>query len=296
MSEPISIVIPTLLDRELLAACLDALLEEVRARGEVDEVLVVDDSGTAELVEWAGASYPSVEVLARERNGGFTAALGDGVRAARHSLCLALNPDVRVRRGALDALAETLADESVHAASPYVLDGEGAPSEESLPELRWEEGFPVIRHAPIDVVPGEPHPVYPGGIPVAFALGGAFLFRRDEYLADPFDSLFAPFYWEDVDWGQRAIRRGRKVVVDPRAVVEHRHRGTIGGRVSERLVRAAIERNRLSFAWRHVEGEAPRREHLEALISRVMECGVCEEREELVWFLLAVEELESHGR
>ncbi len=293
MSAPISIVIPTLLDRELLTTCLEPLLAEVEARGAIDQVLVVDDSGRGELADSLSSEHPAVEVLSRERNGGFAAALTDGVEAARHALCFALNPDVRVRRGIFEPLIEALADPEVHTVAPYVLMGDGAPSEESLPELRLEEGFPVIGHAPLSVTPGEPHPAYPVGIPVAFALGGAFLFRRDEFLADPFDPLFAPFYWEDVDWCQSALRRGRRVLVEPRALVEHHHRGTIAPRVPGSLVRAAIEKNRLLFAWKHFEDPVRRRAHLEALAARVLEHGVCEEREELVWFLLALEQVED---
>jgi GT2 family glycosyltransferase len=291
MSCPISIVIPSLFDRELLVSCLEPLLEEVRSRGSIDQVLVIDDSGRGQLAAWLEGTYPTVEVLIRETNGGFAAALTSGVEAATFDYLFALNPDVRIRPGCFAPLIEDLADPVVLAVSPYVLLHGEASSEESLPELLIEEGFPVIRHAPLVIEPGRAHPAYPGGIPVTFALGGAFLFRKADYLARPFDPRFAPFYWEDVDWCQEGIAAGRRVLVDPRAVAEHHHRGTIAPRIPAPLVRAAIEKNRLLFAWKHFTDPDLRRTHLEALTARVLEHGICEEREELTWLLLALEQV-----
>ena len=76
-------------------------------------------------------------------------------------------------------------------------------------------------------------------------------------------------------------------------MVEHHHRGTIGPRVPPALVRAAIEKNRLLFAWKHFDRAEDRRAHLEALTARLVEHAVCEEREELGWLLLALEQLEG---
>ncbi|MCB9913643.1 MAG: glycosyltransferase [Planctomycetes bacterium] len=285
MTRTVSVVIPTLADRELLDACLAALADELRAE---DEVVVVDDSGAGALVEWLRERHPAVRCVATSENLGFARALLAGVEAARGALVLALNPDVRLQPGALAALVAALADD-VHAVAPYVLlHGEEAVGE-SLPELALEDGFPVVRHRALDVVPGAPHAEFPGGVPVAFALGGCMLVRRADFLAAPFDPRYEPFYWEDVDWAQSALRAGRRVLVEPRAVAHHHHRGTIAPRIPERLVRAAIEKNRLLFAWKHLEAD-DRRAHLAALTARLVEHTVCEDREELVWLLLALEQ------
>jgi GT2 family glycosyltransferase len=288
VSIPISIVIPSLADRELLSLSLTPLLAELERRDAGDEVIVVDDSGAGALEDWLAAHFPAVRVLCNARNLGFARALLAGVEAARHEHVFAMNPDVRIQPGLFEPLLESLADD-VWAVSPYVLlDGE-RPDGESLAELVVEDGFPVLRHQQLEVVPGQVHPDFPEGIPVAFALGGAMLLRRADFLAAPFDPRYEPFYWEDVDWAQRALRRGRRVLVDPRAVAHHHHRGTIQPRIPERLVRAAIEKNRLLYAWGHLEGD-DLRAHLEALTGRLVEHTVCEDREELLWLLLALEQ------
>jgi GT2 family glycosyltransferase len=290
VSRPVSIVIPTLADRELLRRCLEALAVELGARDCGDEVLVVEDSGLGELEEWLSVEFPLVRFLSHEANQGFAAALSTGVTAARHEELLALNPDVRVRPGLLDPLLETLALPGVRAVSPLVLQGDGELGEESLPRLEFERGLPLVVRAELDVTPGEPCVEHPEGVPVAYCLGGAFLFRREEFLASPFDARYEPFYWEDVDWCQDAVRQGDRVLVDPRAVVEHHSRGTIGCRVPEHLRRAAIEKNRLLFAWKHLEADVDRRELLEELGARLVEHSLCEEREELLWLLLMLEQ------
>lgn len=106
-------------------AYLEACLESVLAQG-VDEVLVVDDASSDDSAAFVRARFPSVEVLALDRNRGPCAARNAGMRAARHRWVLAVDndavlaPDVLARlRAALEAdpgacLAQTrsvLADE-----------------------------------------------------------------------------------------------------------------------------------------------------------------------------------------
>lgn len=288
MSLAVSIVVPTLDDPELLDLCLGAVFAERDRRGVGDEVLVVDDSGEGAVVEHLREHFPEARTEVHERNLGFPAALERGVRTAHHALVLALNPDVELRPGAIDPLVETLGQGGTRAVAPLVIDGDGRLSEESLPRIVVEGGLPRVVCAELDVTPGAVCAAHPEGIPVDFCLGGAFLFRRTAFLQQPFDPRFEPFYWEDVDWGAEARGGGETLRVDPRAVAVHRNRGTIAPRVPESLRRAAIEKNRLLYAWKHFEGEALR-EHLEVLSKRLVECALTEERDELVAFLLATE-------
>ena len=61
------------------------------------------------------------------------------------------------------------------------------------------------------------------------------------------------------------------------------------GNARKRARRAAIEKNRLLFAWKHFQ-EDDLVEHLQSLRTRLVEQALSEEREELVWFLLAAEQ------
>ncbi len=290
MTRPVSIVLPCLDDRELLAANLPPLLSEVDARALGDEVLVVDDTGADVLSEWLAQEFPGCRVLARDRNGGFAKALFDGVTAARHELVFSMNPDVRVRPGFLDPLVACISDPDVFAVSPRVL-LHGGEKIESITALAVSEGLVDIRQPGLE----EGHACDVGRPrPIAFAVGGTCLLRRSDFLAGGgMDPLYEPFYLEDLDLCFAAWRAGRKVLHQPASVVEHHHRGTIGKLVETSYVRAVIEKNRLLFQWKFLDDPKLIEEHVAALHRRVVDAWLADLRDELVWAVLALEQLDQ---
>ena len=285
----LSIIVPALDDQELLSEALPLVIKEAESSGLEWELLVVDDTGTGALVEWLKVHFPSAQPVVRDENGGFAQASLSGARAARGAALCFLNPDVRVRPGFFAPLLERLMSSEVFAVAPLVL-RDGELTDESLPKLVQEDGAVVIRRV-AHVEAGEAAPEYEEGFPVAFALGGAFCVRRNEFLAQAgFDELFEPFYFEDVDLCWSAWRAGRSVVVDPRAVAEHTNRGTIGVNVPEKIVRASIEKNRHLFAWKHLDGEALEA-YLDGLGEELADAVASEDRERLTWLALALDQL-----
>ncbi len=292
MSTAVSILIPSLEDRKLLEACLPPLLQEVAARDLGDEILIIDDSGAANLEPWLQERFPSVDCISNARNLGFGQALLAGAQSARHELIFCLNPDVILRPGCLGPLIERMAEADVFAVAPLVLlDGERTVAE-SLSALEWREGFPVLEVGREQLQPSSEGGEESKGLAVCFTLGGASLLRRADFLsAGGFDPLYEPFYWEDVDHCWSAWRRGLRVLVEPRAVVEHFHRGTIGARIPNDLVRAAIEKNRLLFTWKFLDEEETTAQHLRGLEERLLSSAVLDDRESLIWFLTALDQL-----
>jgi GT2 family glycosyltransferase len=287
MTRPVSIVIPSLGQTELLEANLPPLLAELERRALADEVVVVDDTGAAVLEPFLRQRFPAVVVETRTHNGGFATALRAGVERARHELVFSMNPDVRVRPPFLDALVACLDELSVAAVVPRVLLNGDEERLESLVELEWRAGFLHLHQWGLESTDVR-LPIAP--VPVAFAVGGTVLLRKRDFLATGgFDELFAPFYWEDVDWCWTRWREGRRIVYQPASVVEHHHRGTIGKIASREFVRAAIEKNRLLFHWKHVD-EAHLEAHVAALYRQALDAHLCERRSELVWLALALEQ------
>jgi GT2 family glycosyltransferase len=79
--------------------------------------------------------------------------------------------------------------------------------------------------------------------------------RRDRFLAlGGFDPLFAPFFYEDVDLGFRAWRRGWRCVVVPSSQVVHEGGGTIGRAFADRRVRIVRKRNRVLLHCKNLTG------------------------------------------
>ena len=287
----ISVVIPSLDDMELFGRSLPALLAEVERRGLGDELWVVDDTGRGVLEEPLGRAYPQVRVLSNETNQGFARALLAGVRAASHELVLCLNPDVVVRPGSLDPLVGALEDADVAAAVPrLLLDGVEQDIESDTSMVERKGVYSVVQPSLGEGTLEEDEST----LPVAFAVGGACLLRRAEFLErGGFDPLYEPFYWEDVDLGLAAWRGGRRVLLVRDSTFEHHHRGTIGKVVPRPLVRAAQERNRLLCQWKYLSGEAEWRAHVDALVRWAVDAWLDDQREELEWLVLALSNLDQ---
>jgi O-antigen biosynthesis protein len=94
--------------------------------------------------------------------------------------------------------------------------------------------------------------------PCFYGGGGSCAFDRRKFLElGGFDHLLAPFYLEDTDLGYLAWKRGWKVLYQPRSVVYHEHRGTIGKRFSEEHIQTVLKKNFLLFCWKNIH-EWPR--------------------------------------
>ncbi len=101
----ISIIIVNYNTINLLRDCLGSLMH---SEGRSCEVIVVDNAsvdGSAEMVE---KEFPSVILLRNQDNGGFSKANNQGIRRAKSTCFLLLNPDTIVRAGAIAAMAEFL--------------------------------------------------------------------------------------------------------------------------------------------------------------------------------------------
>ena len=77
------------------------------------------------------------------------------------------------------------------------------------------------------------------------------------------DPLYAPFYWEDVDLGYRAWKRGWRIIFDPRAHVVHDHEiSVIKHNFSQQHVQSIAQRNQLLFIWKNIHDTKMIRSHL----------------------------------
>lgn len=290
MTRAVSVVVPCLDDRDLLERHLPPLLAELDRRGAGDEVVLVDDTGSAVLEDWAAEHFPACRVLSNVRNSGFAQTLLAGVEGAKHELVFSMNPDVLVHEGFLDPLVACMAEDDVFAVAPRVLlDGEDRV--ESITELAVRDGDVRI------LQPGlEPGASTSGPLPrpIVFAVGGTCLLRREAFLeVGGMDPLYEPFYLEDLALCFDAWSRGLRVLYQPASVVEHHHRGTIGKLVDADFVRAVIEKNRMLFQWSRLDEPELLQDHLGALYRRATDAFLSDSSEELVWILLALDQADD---
>ncbi len=241
-----SVVIPTWNARDLLEKYLPPLIEALHFNPE-NEIVVVDNGSSDGSAEMVRERFPGVRVLALERNLGFGGGANAGVRAARNDVVVMLNNDMRVEPGFLPPLLEAFADPSVFAVSCQIFFSDPAKlrEETGLTEGWWQDGGLRVRHR-IDKEIQDLYPCFYGG-------GGSCAFDRRKFLElGGFDPLYEPFYYEDTDLGFQAWKRGWKVFYQPRSVVYHEHRGTIGRRFSRERIERVLKKNCLLWSWKNI--------------------------------------------
>ncbi|MDE0896048.1 MAG: glycosyltransferase family 2 protein [Planctomycetota bacterium] len=293
--DPVSVVIPALGNTKLLDANLPLLFAEFESRAVGDELVLVDDTGRGELEVWAKdalADRPA-RLVVRKENGGFAAAMEDGIRQAANDQIFSMNSDVRVLPGFLEPLQDALARpftskvaDRVFAVAPRVLLNGNQGEIESFARSQLLSGLLTNREDPPR---GETLRLPEDTTPIPFAIGGTFLFRRVEFeKLGGFDELFAPFYFEDNDLCWRAWRQGLCSLYVPGSVVEHHHKGTIGALLSPERRRAAVERGELLFNWKHLD-DPDLKDHVALLYRRTIDAWLMDDREVLIWLQLALD-------
>lgn len=241
-----SVVIPNWNGRGLLEQYLPSVVAALAGSPD-NEIIVVDNGSTDGSAVFVRQAFPDVRLLAFDRNLGFGGGSNAGFRAANNDIVVLLNSDMRVAPDFLAPLLDGFGDESVFAVSCQIFfrDPGRLREETGLTEGWWQDGGLKVRHR-LD-------PAITGLFPCFYGGGGSCAFDRRKFLElGGFDELLAPFYLEDTDLGYRAWKRGWKVLYQPRSIVYHEHRGTIGKRFSEAQIQAVLKKNHLLFCWKNI--------------------------------------------
>ncbi|MFZ1144771.1 MAG: glycosyltransferase [Bryobacteraceae bacterium] len=241
-----SVVIPSWNGCDLLARNLPSVVTALEGNP-ANEVIVVDNGSTDDSAAYVRAHFPQVRLLALNRNLGFGGGSNAGIRMAANGIVVLLNNDMRVEPDFLAPLLEGFADPAVFAVSCQIFfkDPGRIREETGLTQGCWQDGALRVRHR-TDPAVTELFPCFYGG-------GGSCAFDQRKFLAlGGFDELFDPFYFEDTDLGYMAWKRGWKVLYQPRSVVHHEHRGTIGKTFGEDFIQGVVKRNGLLFAWKNI--------------------------------------------
>ena len=246
-----SVVIPNWNGKDLLARYLPSVVAAL-AGNPANQIVVVDNGSADGSAEFVRSAFPQVKLVALENNLGFGGGSNAGFQAADNDIVVLLNSDMRVEPDFLAPLLEGFADPAVFAVSCQIFfrDPGKLREETGLTQGWWQDGSLRVRHR-IDPAIDCLFPCFYGG-------GGSCAFHRRKFLElGGFDRLLAPFYLEDTDLGYLAWKRGWKVLYQPRSVVHHEHRGTIGKRFREEQIQTVLKKNFLLFAWKNIH-EWPR--------------------------------------
>lgn len=233
--------------RDLLADCLDSVYADLAGSGLRASVIVVDNDSHDGSVEMLATQFPRTRVI-RAGNRGMGAGNNLGLRAfglgrgaepvTPPFAALVLNPDTRVKVGALRTLVDFLRQHpTAGVVAPRLFNADG-----SLQHAGFR--FPGLVQAAFDLFPPPgrlarlsetplngryPAGAYRGGpFQVDHTLGAAFAVRAEVLRnEDLFDEIF-PMYCEEIDAQWRLRRQGWEVWIAPAAGVVH-----LGGRSTQ---------------------------------------------------------------
>jgi GT2 family glycosyltransferase len=258
----VSVVIPTWNGRHLLERFLPSVFEATarykRDTGFLTEILLIDDAGQDDTAFWLAREYPGrAELLIRKYNEGFAHACNTGFEHARFPAILLLNNDVLLDVDAIAPLVARLQQPGVFAVGcrtteipTGVASGVAKLAAFRRGFLRVHEGYELAEGSSVEQIS-------------LFVSGGACMFDAEKLrVLGGFDTLYAPFYWEDVELCYRAWKRGWRVLFEPSSRASHQVSSTIGARFDRREVRAIQHRNRLLAHWVNIHEPALFRSHV----------------------------------
>jgi GT2 family glycosyltransferase len=253
----LDVIIVSFNTRNDLLACLDSLAAG-RPR-DLRQVVVVDNASSDGSADAVRAAFPSVAVIALDRNAGFAAANNAGIRRTSAPLVLLLNSDTRVPPGAIDRLVDRLTATGAAVAGPRLVDGRGWPEVSHGPMLsplaelrqrarvrRAETRTPAARRFVERLLADEQE--------VDWVSGACLLVRREAAVdVGLLDERYF-MYEEDVDFCAAIRARGGRVIFTPAAEITH---------LRGRSIRAAgagsarYDRSHIAFYEKHLPRWAP---------------------------------------
>lgn len=233
----LSVVIPVYKKKQMFLANLKKNIKYLKDV----KIIVVDDGSGENIAEDLKKDFPRIKTLSYEKNRGFAAAVNSGVEVVDSDFVLMVNSDVVLTDDFYKKALRHFDDHAVFAVSFAQKEKDGRIVGKN--KIYFDAGL-VAHEGVSDNKSGLN----------AWAEGGACIIRRS-YFKDlgGFDEIYSPFYWEDVDLGYRAYKRGYKIIFDPKILVEHHHETTIGSLFSKDFIRMIAFRNQLIFFWKNID-------------------------------------------
>lgn len=237
--------------RHFLEQLLPSLQAELDRWGHESEIVVVDNGSEDGTVAWLRAEWPEVRIVALPENRYFVRGCMAGAEVARHPTLVVLNNDMVVEEGFLPPLLEALERPGVFGVSSQIFlqDPEARREESGLTGGGFRHGVLKLAHLlpVLDQLDGA------ATVPTLWAGGGSSAYDRAAFTAlGGFDTLYDPFYVEDLALSYAAWIRGWTVLFAPESRVRHAHRGTSRKAFGDRFVDGMIRRNQHLFVWKMV--------------------------------------------
>lgn len=246
----VSVVIPNFNGAGFILQSLQAVTKAADYYPGNVHIIVVDDGSTDNSVSAIGNRFPEIKLITKNANAGFAQAVKTGMQTAYTEWVVLLNSDVYPAENFLHPLMRWVEMADLFAVGCRVTRSDG--TVEKVSWVRRQLKWGVLVTLPWQQQEYDQLLARGQAAPTLFTSGGSMLVSRDKFLQlDGFLPLFEPFYYEDVDLGIRAWRRGWRVLAEPASQVVHDSGQTIDQLERARRVGRIKKRNRLYIDWLH---------------------------------------------
>lgn len=259
-----SIVIPNYNGEKSLPLCLPSVIKAAAYGNFCNQVIVVDDRSQDRSVKLISGNYKDIELICLPENRGFGLTANAGIQAAKNDIVVLLTNDCSPHESILSFLLPYFNDHDVFSVGCLKLKPDGSMDDARkvprlvLGRIKFDRQFAHV----LDEQSGSP----------TFYVGAFGAFCKDKFLKlGGFHDLYLPFFWEDVDLCYRAMKRGWKVLYEPKAVLYHYHDTHSSIKLSYAISKYKVirKRNELIFFWINITGVFMRIQHVSFVIVRI---------------------------
>lgn len=208
---------------------LEKFLPSVIAHSNGARIIVADNASTDNSVDFLKNSYPSIEIIINESNGGFAKGYNDALKFVDSKYYLLLNSDIEVTENWLSPLVEAMKDPQLAGCQPKVLSYQ----HQTMFEHAGAAGgyldrnyFPFCRGRIFDKFELD-EGQYNGETEIFWATGAAMMIRAELFHeVGGFDESFFA-HMEEIDLCWRLKKRGYAFKAIPSSQIFHVGGGTL---------------------------------------------------------------------
>lgn len=245
----LSYIIPNYNGGKILDKNLSSVLAAAKNSKYNFEIIISDDKSEDNSVEIIknfiiknNLKTNDFILLLNSKNQGFATNVNNAVDNSNGDILILLNTDVIPRINFTNKLLKHFEDEKVFAVG--CLDEsieENKIVERGRGKGKWEKG--ILVHSAAEIRNGD----------TLWVAGGSGAFRKSIWTElGGLDTIYNPFYWEDIDLSYRARKSGYKTIFEKESIVRHEHeKGSIKTKYSPNDIKKIAYRNQFIFAWKN---------------------------------------------
>jgi len=232
----LTVIIPTFKNKEIF---LRNLKHNLHFLSGCEIIVINDDPG--ESIAKDVQQFKEITLIENNKNLGFGASINIGVKEAKNHYIMLLNSDVILKdKDYINALGLFKKNQRLFAVGFAQIEKNSSIVGKNI--IYWRNG--LFYHQKANNLNSGAN---------GWAEGGSSIVDKEKFTRlGGFDSLFSPFYWEDIDLSYRAWKTGYQIFFDSSIVVKHHHQSTISAHFSEQYIKTIAFRNQFLFIWKNI--------------------------------------------